>query len=309
MAIKITVTGNKYPGGSFKSTYGSYNLMNTSTGKSTPVTGVIKDGLMLRIQDSIKDTSSPINAQVTKAMEKAARARIAATRQQAINHFGKTIDAALVLVRNSKVPAVSGGLGTPYMEKGANYARIVRPAIPYAERKSITANISAPEVGVNTTQSWKTLNHYYFNRSPKSQKFFTKRRGTQDKSSRVIMLSELAKVKTSSISTSHNIGLDPLKGTPASVSGKKSLTMKYSYTLAFPSLHKFDFIRKAYVHSAQGQMQRFPNKTIEVDGKNVKVFDKSYGILYAERLRPFFRVLAAEAGKDLRKQLTTLKLR
>jgi hypothetical protein len=117
------------------------------------------------------------------------------------------------------------------------------------------------------------------------------------------MLRDLKTFK-SKVSASSNIGLNPLKGTPASISGKTSLTLKYSYTLAFPSLHKFDFIRKAYVHATNGTVQKFPNTVLEMDGKNVKVFDKSYGILYAERLRPFFRVFAAEAGKDLRKKLT-----
>ena len=298
MAIKITVTGNKYPTGKSTTTFGKGGVL-------------INSGMLLRIQDTIKDSSSPANAQITKAMEKVARVRIAETRKNAVDHFQKMMGAITKLAQNSTVDAVSGGLGESYIEKGRNYTRTVRPAILYAERSSITAHISAPEVGVNTTNSWKTLNHYYFKRSPESKKFFTKRKGSEGRkrggSSRLVMLRDLKTFK-SSISASHNIGLNPLKGTPASVSGKKSLTLKYSYTLAFPSLHKFDFIRRAYVHSAQGQIQRFPNKTIEVDGKNVKVFDKSYGILYAERLRPLFRVLAAEAGKDLRKQLT-LKLK
>jgi hypothetical protein len=116
------------------------------------------------------------------------------------------------------------------------------------------------------------------------------------------MLRDLKTFK-SKVSASSNIGLNPIKGTPASISGKTSLTLKYSYTLAFPSLHKFDFIRKAYVHATKGAVQRFPKTVIEADGKNTRVFDKNYGILYAERLRPFFRVFAAEAGKDLRKKL------
>ena len=294
MSIKITVTGNKYPTGKSTTTFGKGGVL-------------IHEGLLLRIQDTIKSPSSPAYAKVVKVMETSARAKIKDTRQAAINHFSKTMEAVTKLAQNSTVRAISGGLGETYTEKGANYSRTVRPAILLADRKSITAHISAPEVGVNVTQSWKTLNHYYFHRTPQSKMFFTKRKGSEGRkiggSSRLKMLRDLKTFK-SSITASSNIGLNPLKGTPSSVSGKQSLTLKFSYTLAFPSLHKFDFIRKAYVHTAQGAIDRFPSMSIEVDGKNVKVFDKNYGILYAERLRPFFRVLAAEAGKDLRKKLT-----
>ena len=224
MAIKITVTGNKYPTGKSTTTFGKGGVL-------------INKGMLLRIQDSVKDSSSPVNAQVTKALEKAARARIKETRKSAIDHFQKTMVAVTKLAQNSTVDAVSGGLGESYVEKGRNYTRTVRPAVPYAERSSITANISAPEVGVNTTSSWKTLNHYYFKRSPESKKFFTKRKGSEGRktggSSRLVMLRDLKTFK-SSVSASSNIGLNPSKGTPASVSGKKSLTMKYSYTLSFP---------------------------------------------------------------------------
>jgi hypothetical protein len=338
MAIKITVTGNKYPGGGSPTTF---RKSKTTFVKGVaipvaipsvtklrhqdvfaPTSNLINKGLLLRIQDSVKDPKSPLSAKVREALDKVAKARIKETRSMALSHYQRTINKAISLTQNSQIRAEHGG-----REQVEGYNRsgetMKYAPVKFDERDSISSHLIEPSIGVNAQVHFVTLNVDYYHRTPKSQWFFTKRGNTgaieSDKmvktaagtshprkpkgaSSRLKMVSELSKVKTSTLTASHNVGLDPVKGIPASTSGKASTTLKYSYVLKFASLAKYDFIRKSYLHAAEQGITRLPRARDPLDNK--LRFDKTYGILYAERLRPFFRVLAAEAGKDLRKQLT-----
>ncbi|WP_019865135.1 hypothetical protein [Methylovulum miyakonense] len=253
-----------------------------------------KQSLSQKVKQSIK--AYGIDESRLDKLAKEKRTEVVNT---AIGFFSAAVNGAVELVNNSTVPAqyqepplVPGRKAFARKHKvqarGAYNRGTVSVSVVHKISVLSKSTKGSSNVLISFPVTWKKLTKRYFMRLPRSARFFKKR--TENKSARLAFNSVAASWQRR------------LRSTASYQKGK--MTWKHdgydlvtTFTINYPSLGQFDFIRVAFLHGLK-RTSTFPNGRPDNTGAN--------GIVYAEHFRPLVRPYAVEVGRQFKRALEKL---
>lgn len=206
--------------------------------------------------------------------------------------FSAAVNGAVALVNNSTVPVSDDGVRS-FVKRPRGMGR-TKPtkALGTVNREVVhqetLSGLTPSSVRVSFPVVWKKLTRKYRRKIPLSIQFFRKREETG--SARLALNAEAVKWQAAlKASNSYN------KAKP--IWQRQGDQFVSTFTINYPNLGKFDFIRTAFLHGL-ARTSVFPNGQPDNTGPN--------GILYAEHFRPLIRPYVVTVGRQFKSALEKL---